>query len=302
MPLACCLFVALALVAAAPGAQAQVPACTSVEVSLSGNDAVSVERPAQYVVEVHHTGQGTGTPLDPTAQARLAVSGAPSGWTVSLADTLVELAPGESKSTTLTVAVTPDAADAADLLVTATMDAGFGPLSEPLGCVATAESSLAMDRDEPVTREVIEAVGPWIYAIAAALLLALLVAAKLAMDLKRVAVTLSSPNEALTIRPGGKATVPLQVHNVASKRDVVGFHLSVVPEGWGALLPVQQVELGPGEAEELFLLVRAPDDAAPGDLEALSVLATSRIAPRQPATLRLALQVEAPAGDPTEKA
>ncbi len=281
-------------------AEAQ-PACAAVEVSVdAGNGTLSVEEPARFAVTVANGGQATGTPLDQQAEVELTIAGVPDGWTASFDDATLQVAPGKSAQTMLVVALSTAAATkAADLTIQATLSYGLpGVIAGASGCTSTSTAQLVLAQEESLTRQVLETVGGWIYVIVGALVLAVLMATKLAVDAGRTAVTLTADLALVRLPAGARGTIPVQVENVSRRHDRVNFHLSVVPEGWKAILPLTEVELAPGEVHQLFLQVNTPGNAEPGDLKAITMLATSRVAPRRPASAVVEIQVDPDAKAP----
>ncbi len=294
------LAVGALLLFAAP-AHAQSPgSCAEVAVTVDGGDGtLSVEEPVTFPVTVSNEGPATGTPLDQPADVELTVAGVPEGWTASFEDATLEVLPGQSAQTMLTVGLSSSAAKAAELTIRATLTYGVPDvLGGATGCTATSTAQLALAKEESLTRQVLETVGAWIYVVMGALVLAVLMATKLSLDARRTAVALTADLNLVRLPAGARGTIPVQVENISRRHDRVQFHLSVVPDGWLALLPLTEVELAPGEVHQLFLQVNTPADAQPGDLKAITMLATSRVAPRRPASAVLEIQVDPDAKAP----
>ncbi len=283
------------LLLVAPAHAQGPPACADVDVTVDAGDGqLSVEQPSRFAVTVANGGQATGTPIDQPANVELTVAGLPDGWTASFEDATLQVLPGTSEETMLIVALsTAAAATAAELTVRATLSYGLPELiGGPTGCTATSTTSLIVTQDETFTRQVLETVGAWIYVLAGALVVAVLMATKLTVDARRTAVSLTADLSLVRLPAGARGTIPVQVENVSRRHDRVGFHLSVVPEGWKAILPLTEVELAPGEVHQLFLQVNTPSDAQPGDLKAITMIATSRVAPRRPSSAVVEIQVD----------
>ena len=288
---------AYALLAAASPAAAQVPpspGAAAVTVQFADESGkVSLDDGASFDATVTNAGQASGTPIDDQnrADVTLVVTGAPAGWNVAVAPSSIELGPGESAQVRVQVTLAAEAeADAAELILTATLTSpleGLDPLLGPGGAsqTATANDSLRVTRDDSVTRDILEAVGPWIYAILLLLVAAVLVAVGISVASRRALVRLASDARELPVPPGGRVVFPFKVEALAKQPDTVLLQVSAVQEGWAAFLPTPEMQMDPGQLEELTLVVIAPRGAADGTRQAVLVSATSAKAPKGAANL-----------------
>lgn len=273
-----------------PAAMAQQ---TAVHVEGPSDGTVGVDRPGTFTFNVTNGAEPTGSPADDRNHARVtvAVSGMPDGWNAAVGPADFRLAAGQSRQVTLQVTVTPESAARATLTVTAILTTQLEGLDPVLGNIPgasqTATSSAAMDleRNESVTRNVLESVGNWIYVLFAAVLAAVLVATKLIADARRVTVSLTSPERRKAVPAGGRVAIAMTVRNLARKDDTVVFQVSPVGDGWAAFLPVAELELPRAGSEEIHLVVIAPATAAPGDRQEILVSAHSAQGPRHPASI-----------------
>lgn len=299
--------VALVLLAVlALPASAQVPpapsAAPAVSVAFAEEEVrVSVDEAGLFKLTVRNEGAASGTPLDAqnVGEVVLAVSGAPEGWTVSLSEPAFDLAAQASKEIEVQVSVAPGAEAAeATITVTAVLTTPLEGLEPILGQVpgatqsATAEDSLTVLRDDSVTRDILESLGPWIYAILLLLVAAVLVAVGLSVASRRSLVRLSANARELTVAPGGRVAFPFRVEGLAKQEDSILLQASAVPEGWAAFLPVPELRLAAGDGQDLSLIVIAPRDAAAGSRQAILVSATSAKAPKGAANLEFVAVVE----------
>lgn len=294
--------VALALLSLAAFSAAQTPtASAGVTVAIEGDTATtSVDRPGEFKVTVTNTGTASGTPLDDQNQASVDVSvaGMPAGWTAAVAPASFQLRPGASQSVTVTVSVSADAAaKAADLTVKADLVAPLGPLDPILGAGGQSQRASGSDtihvvRDDSVTRDLLENIGPWIYAILLLLVAAVLVAIGISLASRRSLVRLSSEARELQVPPGGRIAFPFKVEGLAKVEDAVLLQVSAVQEGWAAFLPVPELVLDPGQVQELNLVVISPKEASDGSRQAILVSATSAKAPKGAANLEFVATVQ----------
>ncbi|HLF16983.1 MAG TPA: hypothetical protein VI796_06110 [Candidatus Thermoplasmatota archaeon] len=274
-------------------AGAQAPPSPEPSVAISAADtevSVSVESPTTVDLTVENTTPGTGTPLDQPRTILLEVSGASEGWTAHVDPVRLRLAAGATATATLTISVATDAgASDATVTVVAKMlplgvDAipGVGPAVDP---ETTASVEVQAHRDDSLTRDILETIGPWIYVLFLALLAAILITVKLVVGNRRTAVALSAEAADVTVPAGGRGTLTLTVENLTKAEDTVVFQVSAVATGWAAFLPVPELQLAPQAREEIALTVIAAKDLHPGDSQSILVSATSAQAPKRPAVV-----------------
>ncbi|MFO1533088.1 MAG: hypothetical protein ABR562_05240 [Thermoplasmatota archaeon] len=300
---------ALAALLALPLAAAQVPTLppgpsgapmAGVDVQATPQSvAVSLDHSGTAKVVVRNTASPTGLePFDQPRTVTLGLGDMPVGWTARLSQTEFHLRPGASGESTLTVSVTAEArVDSASATVTAKMFAlgvnqvpVAGPQADP---DATAATVVKASRSDSVTRDVLETVGPYIWVVLLGLVAAVVLAVSVLAANRRVAVRLSSPEAEQAVAAGGRTTFPLRVHNITKQQDTVFLRASPLAEGWAAYLPTPQLDLEPGQQEEVSVVVVSPKEAEAGAHQAVDVTATSALAPRRPATMRLDATVAA---------
>ncbi len=292
----------LALLAASAFAAAQTPSASAgVSVTIDGERATaSVDRPGEFRATVTNTGTASNSPLDAQNQANVdvRVTGAPAGWTASVTPSSFKLGPGASQTVTVTVSISAGAAaKAADLTVTADLTTSLEPLDPILGPGqqsqrATASDTIHVTRDDSVTRDLLENIGPWIYAVLLLLVAAVLVALGISLAARRSLVRLSSDARELQVPPGGRVAFPFKIEGLAKQEDAVLLQVSAVQEGWAAFLPVPELVLDPGQVQELNLVVISPKTATDGARQAILVSATSAKAPKGAANLEFVATVQ----------
>lgn len=293
----------LVLLLIAGSATAQAPsAAPTVEVTANQSEGtVTVEDGRVFKVTVRNTSQST--PLDAQNQGDVSVevTGVPEGWTASANPSSFLLAPGQSREVDIQVSVATGAsADSATLDIGVEMYSPLRGLDPLLGSVpgatqrSTANTTIALTVDESITRDVLEAVGPWIYAILLLLVAAVLVAVGITVASRRTLVRLSSETREQPVSPGGKVVFPFRAEGLAKEPDSILLQVSAVQDGWAAFLPVPELVLEPGQSQELNLVVIAPREALQGTRQAVLVTATSAKAPKGAANLEFIAAVEGP--------
>ncbi len=290
-------FLALLLISPLVAAQS---ADDLVEISIDLNVtalAVGVEAPESFTADVTFE---SSSPLDNVQERTILMEldGVPDGWTASVEPTHFSLANGATRSVTITIAVTTGAeAEDLDLVVNAKLMPrgiadipGIGTEVEP---EETASASVNVLREDPLTREALEAVGAWLWLVLAGALVLAVVAGKLVYDTRRTAVKLHCSISEADITPGGRVAVPMRVENVTRLEDTVVFHVAPMPDGWSAHLPVPELDLDGHQSEELHLIIQAPATAKAGDRHNVGVSAHSAQAPKRAAELVVAATVQA---------
>lgn len=285
-------------------ALAQTPnPAPSVTVALEKTEGfVSVENAAEFKATVTNTGSSSGSDeLDAqnAGDVTVTITGIPAGWTASASPASFRLAAQKPQAVTVQVSVSPDgAAQTAELTVTAVITTPLNRLDPILGNfpggtqTATGSDSMTVTRDDSITRDVLEAIGPWIYAILLLMVAAVLVAVAISVSSRRSLVRLAADTHELSIAPGGRVSFPFQIEGLAKEADSVLLHVSAVQDGWAAFLPVPELTLAPGQVREMSLVVIAPKAAAEGTRQALLVSATTAKAPKGSANLEFVAVVE----------
>lgn len=292
-----------AVTAQAPPANPLAPAVSIVIAEDEGR--VSLDEAAEFTATVKNEGAPLPVGNEGTAaDVSLSVSGVPAGWTVTTIPATLELQNGQSGDVVLRVSVSAEATlRTADLTVTAEL---FSPLEGLEGVLgqggasqkATASDTLRVVRDDSLTRDVLERIGPWIYAILLLLVAAVLVAVGLSLSSRRSVVRLSSQTRELTVAPGARVTFPLQVEGLGKQEDAVLLQVSAVPEGWAAFLPAPELTLEPGQVRDISLIVIAPKTAQQGTRQAVLVTASSAKAPKAQANLEFVATVQGTLASP----
>ncbi len=306
--LAVCLVVAVA--ATSTQAQPPPPSFTpSITVAVQEDTGtVTVERATTFNVVVKNAGSSSGTPLDEQnkGEVTMRLEGVPDGWTASITPAAFDLAPGKSLTVSLSVLASASSSTAKHTItVIADMATPLEGLDPILGSVpgasqmSSGRDAIELHVDNSVTRNVLEAVGPWIYVLILALVAAVLVAVGITVASRRVLVRLATDRPELNIPPGGRVAFPLRVESLAKEDDQVILQVSAVAEGWAAFLPVPELAMVPAQVEDITLVVIAPVNAPPGTRQAILVSATSAKAARRAANVEFVAVVQgAPARTP----
>ncbi len=291
-------FVALLL---APAAQAQ-QADPEVTVTASAAEVV-VNRDAtsSFTLQVSFT---SDNPID-SEQANnprtvvLNTPTLPDGWVAQYSPgTSYQLTSGQVQTVTVTVGLAASVEESSQVMsFTATVQGRGGPALPGNQPVTSDPVQVTLQREDPLTREVLEGIGPWIFLVLGGLaVLAVILAVILARN-NRAVVALHSNVHVANVGPGRSVAVPVSVENLTSNEDTILFHVARVRDGWAASLPVPELLLEGRRREELHLVITAPKDAQPGDTTRVGITAHGAQNPRKVAELVVEMHV----GDTAER-
>jgi len=256
---------------------------------------LSLDHAATTDILVTNTGSATGTPLDAPRRVNLDVAGIPEGWTAAVSPTSFQLGPGQTGKAVLTVSVTAEAlARTANLNVTARLYPlgvdqvpGAGPAADP---EARDSAGVTATRQDSLGRTLTEQVGPYIFLLLGALLLAVVAVVALLILRGRAAVRLSCDDGEAAVRPGATATFPLNVTNISGRDDGVALR-ATAPAGWIVTFSQSQFELPANSDARVELSVKVPKDAAAGQRHEVAVVVVSAL-PRKSSGIRLRVLVQ----------
>ncbi|MES2153787.1 MAG: NEW3 domain-containing protein [bacterium] len=291
----------LALLLAPALAASQVPAApSSASVDVRVQDAkVTLSLDAPAVTDVFVTNTAAPNPalpqLDQPRRVTLEITGVPEGWTASVQPNSFDLGPGKTGNAVLTVSVSA-AADAkvANLNVTAKLYPlgvsaipGAGPTVDP---EARDAAGVTATRQDSLGRTITEQVGPYIFLLLGAFLLALVAVVVLLVLRGRSAVRLACDDGELVAAAGGKAEFVISVTNISGRDDGVALRVTA-PEGWSASFSQGQFELPANSEGKVTLTVKVPKTAQSGERVEVAVVVVSAL-PRKSSGIRLTVRVK----------
>lgn len=105
--------------------------------------------------------------------------------------------------------------------------------------------------------------------------------------------TATCPEPMKPVKPGKGASFPIEVVNPSDLARKLHLEVGAVPEGWSAFLPLPEVQLAPRESRSLWLMVRAPPDAKPGEAADVEITAMDAGRPERPTVVKVRAEVEA---------
>ncbi len=210
----------------------------------------------------------------------------PDGWVASYSATSFQMLAGDRVTVTVTVGLSAGVEESQQTMAfTATVQSRSGQPIPGDTPVTSQPVQVTLQREDPLAREVLEGIGPWIFLVLGGLAaLAVVLAVVLARN-NRAVVALHSTVRHASVAPGRSVAVPVTVENLTSNEDTVLFHVAHVKEGWAASLPVPELLLAGRRREELHLVITAPKNAKVGDTARVGVTAHGAQNPRKVAEL-----------------
>lgn len=214
----------------------------------------------------------------------LTTVGPQDGWKVDpLTETSFSLATGKTKMVTVTskVVLHNPPEDRIKLKLVAVNQPTFNGQQNPLTTALVAAMSQG-DKEERIVTVSRELKGTealvsfakdnrWILFLGGG---GLLVLAVLFTKRRKGGVTVSSQQPVLDVLPGRGASFPVLIANDSKRRQKLNLATSDVPPGWGAIVPVEHIELNGGESTTLWVTVKAPQTARQGESVKLNFIAS----------------------------
>lgn len=263
----------LCLVAVATVTVAQGPLPTEQEVfdvnlRATQTEAVAEEgNCASHQVIVANTGTA---PIPQQHTISIRSSQPPAGWSYSPAPpSQVQVAAGQEQTIDFGLCPPDDANDGtiATVTLTATVD------DDPRSPKASDQLTLSTR----VTRESVfglDVPDGYLYLTAAAAA-AILVIILLTRRRSAPSISVNCPEPQKQVKAGRGTSFPVRISNDGRDKDVVSLSTSPVPRGWDTFLPLSDVPLEPREEQTVWLSVKSPDNAEPGDQIVVQVTARS---------------------------
>ncbi len=281
-----CALLVLFMVPLVAGQGAPAPTVTLV----ASESPVLVDRETDHVLTLQVTFEST-TPFDSLQprQIRIDHTATPAGWSIQISPRQVDLLAGESATITATVTLGAQAVQSETQVTFSARLVTRGAEGTPLGAAidpeAVGTADVTLKREDPLTREVLESVGPWIWVVlGGAALVAVILAIVLARG-NKATIVMQTHSPRASVAPGRSVAVPVTVENLLRSEDTVIFHVAPVPDGWAASLPVPELPLDGRRREELHLVVTAPKGAPTGTQVAVGLSASSARSPGRIAEL-----------------
>lgn len=210
----------------------------------------------------------------------------PDGWLVSVSTTSVNLSGPKETATVLVTATLTNDRPARDefpitLKVTAKPKFSTGiPIPDSLKQQSSDEQTVEARKKLTPAETVTSFVRNYMWLLLGAAGLIFLVAVVLTRKKKGV-LALHSDQPTQEVSAGRGASFPVRLTNESTVDDRVRLSLTPLPPRWNAVVPLSELSLRPQESTQIWVTLRAPADAAPGEtasfeLEAASVSSAQR--------------------------
>lgn len=105
------------------------------------------------------------------------------------------------------------------------------------------------------------------------------------------ALVADAPEPLKMVRPGRGASFPVVVRNPSREAVSAQLEVGAVPEGWSAFMPLPDLQLAPREERNLFLMVRAPEEAQAGQAVDVEVTVRDAARPSRDVVVRVRAEV-----------
>lgn len=226
------------------------------------------------------------------------------GWRVVSGDaTLNNVGAGGKGTVTIRVEAGRDAKEAGVIQYAATATCAQPPAGLPCpggACTATAggQATVALQQGGAVGFPGLDGLDfPVEYLVAGVVVVAVAVALAVLLRKRRPALGADCPEPLKMLRAGRGTSFPIDIRNPGGDAVTAQFEVGPVPEGWSAFMPLPEVQLAPKESRSLWLMVRAPASAAPGETADVEVRLRDAARPESMATVKVRAEVNPDATD-----
>jgi hypothetical protein len=107
---------------------------------------------------------------------------------------------------------------------------------------------------------------PWMWIVFGAIVAGTVVGVPVAYRTRGARIDVSCEDSEREVSPGRGTSYPITIENKGSDAVAVELEVTDVQEGWSALTTLPNLELGADEDRTVYMMVRAPEEAKPGDL------------------------------------
>lgn len=255
------MVLAVATMGAAVTAGAQVEPPASCQVDLFAEEAnpntdefeEGETRTFSFIIE------NTG---DQEADADVFISDPPPGWSwPSSSPSVQSLAPGDGQERSIDVTFTGEMEN----------DASFEMVLQNIDCAVTlAGTSTNGPQTMTFTHAPLpggDAGGlPWAWIVFGVIVAGAVVGVPVAYQRRGARVAASVEESEKDVTAGRGTSFPVTLKNHSNDPVPVRLEITDVQEGWSALTTLPDLELGAKETRTVYMMVRAPPEAKPGDL------------------------------------
>jgi uncharacterized membrane protein len=186
------------------------------------------------------------------------ISTLPDGWYWSPTEQNLQIAVGESTEVDITVRWEGDVERDAQLQADVEYDCGVKSGSTDLVSLAFTHAPIqGGDRGGST---------PWAWIVFGTILAGTVVGVPVVYRRRGAKIATACEDSEREVQPGRGTSYPIELTNEGSEAISIDLEVTDVQEGWSALTTLPNLELGPDETRTVYMMVRAPEEAKPGDL------------------------------------
>lgn len=259
----------------------------SISLSMDAEGTIQTDAPTSFMLTVTNNAAATGTPLDLPTEIKLELDSAPTSWVVEISPAILEVMPGQSATSTVTISSAPGSAAAGAVTIRGFANNGIGPLTTEGADSATIE----LTNVDNATTDLLNTLGPWVWVLLALLILTIILVIVMWAQSNKKIVKLSTDNPTIKGTPGGKLTVPITVRNLTNKHSNILFDVSESSGQWAAFMLSPELELRSHAVGEAQFVAIIPQQN-PGEKAVYTITAQSSAGPKQTASLKITVLVE----------
>lgn len=217
---------------------------------------------------------------------RTAPNPVPNGWAIGTVEPAsFQLAPGETRQVQVPVSLQiedPDAEKISLSFVVRSRPSFEGvptPLTQAFIAAASQEDTTQVNSQVTRSLEPAEALTSFVFQykwiLIAAVVAIIIVMGLLLRGRTKAGIVVSTDQGVQEVVPGRGASFPLTVTNLGAQREAIVLGTSEVPNGWNAILPVDRLELRANETTTIWLTLKSPVNAKPGERIQVGFIATT---------------------------
>lgn len=218
----------------------------------------------------------TGTLGDTMVDVTLTADTPPSGWSASFSPNAFRVSAASGGQSIGTVRLLRDdpGQDKFALAVRAHAQPRPEAPLPPLAAASDDADAVNVNQDLTAAQFIVKILGDygwWFLAGAGLAIFGIVMAAKK----KKGRLVLTSDAAQQSVLPGRGASFPVRIENDSREADRVRLVVGQLPQGWASIIPLDEIDLKPGELTQLWVTVRSPTRALPGDVVNFDLRANS---------------------------
>jgi uncharacterized membrane protein len=262
-------------------------AAPSISLSMDAEGTITSDAAASFMLTVSNTGTPTNTPLDQAVEIKLELESAPTSWVVEISPSIVNVMPGASASSTVTVSAPPGSAASGAVTIRGFANNGAGPINAE----GEDTASIALTNADTATRSLLNTLGPLVWVLVGLLAITIVLVVVMWLQSNKKNLALSAQKQSIQGAPGAKLTIPISVKNLTREHVNVLFEVSSSAGHWAAFMLSPEMDLkGNASGEAQFVAIIPKEEA--GGKTSYIITANSSAGPKQASKLKITVLVE----------